>query len=172
MKNKALRIIAISVIGLAIALLLPEVVSAGWRLIYGPSVTYRSWSIRPPFEWYAAKKGEGMMIERMSHLPWRQGPMIFFQPVHFTKTFPFNYIVYGEVQARSMERKGYEVTEEQAIRVAGEVGACWTFVSKIQPQNLWIACIVPKDLTSADYIGTAASENTFREILSQIKRAN
>lgn len=112
------------------------------------------------------------MIERMSHLPWRQGPMIFFQPVHFTKTFPFNYIVYGEVQARSMERKGYEVTEEQAIRVAGEVGACWTFVSKIQPQNLWIACIVPKDLTSADYIGTAASENTFREILSQIKRAN
>jgi hypothetical protein len=172
MKNKTLRISLIVTVGLAVALLLPEVLSAGWRVIYGPSVTYRGWSIRPPFDWYATKRGEGMMVESMSHLPWRQGPMIFFQPVHFTKTYPFNYITYGEVQARTMEKRGYEVTQEDIVHIAGQVGACWDFVSEIQPQNVWIACIVPKDLTAADYIGAAASENKFREILSQIKRAN
>ena len=112
------------------------------------------------------------MVERMSHLPWRQGPMIFFQPVHFTKTYHFNYILYGEVQARTMESRGYEVTREDIVHVAGEVGACWDFVSMTQHQNVWIACILPKDLTSADYIGTRAYANTFDEILSNIKRSN
>jgi hypothetical protein len=164
--------IAIATVALVLAALLPEVVSGGWHLFHGRSVTYRTWNIVLPFDWYAMKHGEGMTIESMSRLPWRQGPMAFFQPVHFTKTFPFNFSVYGKVQAQSLEERGYELRQEQPISIAGANGECWTFVSKTSPENLWIACIVPKDLTSADYIGARAYANTFDEILSNIKRSD
>jgi hypothetical protein len=71
-----------------------------------------------------------------------------------------------------LEERGYELRQEQPISIAGANGECWTFVSKTSPENLWIACIVPKDLTSADYIGARAYANTFDEILSNIKRSD
>ncbi|MFZ0211347.1 MAG: hypothetical protein WBE20_00455 [Candidatus Acidiferrales bacterium] len=163
--------IAAAIVFLAIAIFLPEVVSAGWHVAHGKTVTFRGWKVDVPFEWYARSHGEDMTVERMSRLSWRQDPIAVFQPVHFTKTYPFQYELYGKEQALVMRAKGYLLSGQQDLEIAGKGGRCWTFNAWNNRDNLWIACIVPKDLTAADYIGTRAYAPNFFSVLSQIKTA-
>lgn len=150
--------------------LLPEVVSAGWHLRYGRSVDFRGWNVTLPFEWFAVKSGDGMTVERMTRLPWQHGPSVVFLPVHFGPRYVFDYKVYGKVQARTMLTRGYRQSREQGIRIANADGECWTFVSVTRAQDYWISCVVPKDLTSVDFIGTSSYEQPFDDILTHIAR--
>jgi hypothetical protein len=167
-RNK-FRVIVLGVL-LVCAALLPEVVSAGWHLAHGRTVSYRSWKVVVPFGWYAISHGEAMSVERMSELPWRHGPAAVFQPVHFSKTYPFKYDLFGKEQAGTLRAIGYLLSEQRDIVVAGKDGRCWTFDSWKNHNQLWIACIVPKDLTSADYIGDRAHANDFLSLLTQTQR--
>lgn len=162
--------LAILAIVLLLVILLPEVVSAGWRLRYGRSVAFRGWDVTLPFEWFAMKNGEGMAVERMTRLPWHRGPVAVFLPVHFGKRYSFDSAVYGKVQAQTLLQRGYRQVGEQRVKIAGAEGDCWKFVSNTRAEDYWISCFVPKDLTSVDFMGNGYYENSFDDILSEIKR--
>lgn len=170
MKPPSKGTITIATVLLLVAILLPQVVSAGWHLTHGRTVSYRSWQVAVPFGWYATSRGEVMSVERMSEIPWQRHSSVEFQPVHFTKTFPFSYDVFGKEQAMTLRSGGYVMTGERDVQVAGKDGRCWTFHDRKNQRELWIACIVPEDLTSADYIGDAAYANDFFALLTQSKR--
>jgi hypothetical protein len=158
--------LAVLAILLAAAVLLPQLVSAGWHLAHGRTANYRSWKVSVPFGWYAMSRGEGMSVERMSELPWQQNPVATFLPVHFTKTYPFQYDLFAKEQAGTLRAMGYLFAEQRDVQVAGKGGRCWTFNSRKNNDQLWITCIVPKDLTSADYEGSKAYANDFFSLLT------
>jgi hypothetical protein len=152
------------------AILLPQVVSAGWHIAHGRTVNYRSWKVVVPFGWYAISRGPGMSVERMAELPWQKAPVATFLPVYFTKTYPFSYDLFGKEQQRTLRAMGYLLLEQRDVRVAGQDGRCWTFDKYKNHNQLWIACIVPKDLTSADYIGNRAYADEFLSFFTQTQR--
>ena len=167
-----LKISAAAILAL-IAIFLPEVVSAAWHAVHGRTVTYRQWEVKVPFEWYAVKHGEGMAVERMTRLSWQKAPTAEFLPVHFSKTYPskyFKYDVYGKAQAQALGGQGYLLQGQRDIQIAGKPGMCWIFNKYKHDEQLWIACIVPTDLTSADYIGNKAYADEFFSFLSQTQR--
>ncbi len=170
MSRKTKWKIGAAAIFLTLAILLPEVVSAGWHMVHGRSVEFRGWKVTVPFEWYAVSHGEGMTVERMSRLSWEKYPVATFLPVHFTKTSPFSYDLFGSVQAGVLRARGYLPSAMRDIEVGGEGGRCWIFISAAHRNQEWIDCIVPKDLTSVDYIGPAANANEFFSLLGNIKR--
>lgn len=170
MKSATKVKLAVAAALLLVAVFLPEVVSAGWHITHGRTVDYRAWKVDVPFEWYAISHGEGMSVERMTRLSWEKAPQVEFLPVHFTKTYPFKYDVYGKSQARTLQGVGYLLQGQRDIQVAGKPGMCWTFNKYKQDDQLWIACIVPKDLTSADYIGNKAYASEFFSFLTQTER--
>jgi len=162
--------IVAAVVFAALAILLPEVVSAGWHAVHGRTVEFRGWKITVPFEWYAVRRGEGMSVERMSRLSWQKDPVATFLPIHFTKTYSFNYNVFGGVQEKLLHSEGYSTGPQRDIHLGGQDGRCWTFTSKADREQLWISCVVPKDLTSVDYIGPEAYANDFFSLLGNIER--
>ncbi len=152
---------------------LPEVVSAGWHIAHGRTVTYRQWKVTVPFEWYAISHGEGMAVERMTRLSWQKAPTVEFLPVHFSNLYSskyFKYEVYGKAQAQTLRTRGYLLQGQRDIQIAGKPGMCWTFSKYKQNDQLWIACIVPTDLTSADYIGNQVYADEFFSFLTQTQR--
>lgn len=155
---------------LLIAIFLPEVVSAGWHITHGRTVDYRAWKVDVPFEWYAISHGEGMSVERMTRLSWEKAPEVEFLPVHFGPAYHFNYDIYGKSQAQTMRGKGYLFQDQRDVQIAGKPGMCWIFNKYKHVDQLWIACIVPKDLTSADYIGNKAYAEEFFSFLTQTQR--
>lgn len=170
MKTASKVKIAIAAVVLVAAIFLPVVVSAAWHVAHGRTVNYRSWQVVVPFGWYATSHGEGMSVERMSELPWRKGPTVEFLPVHFTKTYPFSYDLFGKEQQSTLRAVGYLPLEQRDLQIAGKDGRCWTFENWKKHDQLWIACIVPKDLTSADFIGSKAYANDFFWLLTQSKQ--
>lgn len=169
MKPKTKWKIAAAGILLTLAVLLPEVVSGGWHMIHGRSVVYRGWKVTVPFEWYAVRRGDGMSLERMARFSWNDGPVAVFLPVHFTKQFHFNYDIFAAAQAKSLKPNGYFPVAQRDARIAGQIGRCWTFSSKLQRNQEWIDCIVPEDLTSVDYIGPKACANAFFALIDRIQ---
>lgn len=169
MSRKTKWKIGAAVIFAALAILLPEVVSAGWHVVHGRSVEFRGWKVTVPFEWYAIRHGEGMTVERMTRLSWEKDPVATFLPVHFTKTYPFNYDVFAGVQTKFLRGKGYAPGAVRNIQIGANGGKCWTFTSKANSEQLWISCVVPKDLTSVDYIGPAAYANDFFSVIGNIQ---
>lgn len=151
------------------AICLPEVVSAAWHMVHGRTVDYRQWEVKVPFEWYAVRHGEVMSVERMTRLPWNK-PEAEFQPMHFGKAYHFQYEVYGKSQAQALQGKGYLLQGQRDIQIAGKAGMCWTFNKYKEDDHLWIACIVPTDLTAADYIGDKAYADEFFSFLTQTQR--
>lgn len=170
MKPPSKGTIAISAVLLLVAILLPQVVSAGWHLAHGRTVNYRSWQVAVPFGWYATSHGEVLSVERMSEIPWQKHPVAEFQPVHFSKSYFFSYDLFGKEQALTLRSRGYLLMEQRDMQVAGRDGRCWTFDNRQNRSEVWIACIVPKDLTSADYTGNVAYANDFFALLTQSKR--
>jgi hypothetical protein len=164
-----LKIVA-AVAALLLAIFLPQVVSAGWHLMHGRTVDYRSWKVVVPSGWYAMSHGEGMSVERMAELPWQEHPVANFLPVHFAKTYSFQYDVFQKAQDRTMRAMGYLPLWQRDIQVAGQEGRCWTYNNWKDRKQLWIACIVPKDFTSADYHGTQAYADDFFSLLTQTQR--
>lgn len=162
--------IAIAIIVLIGAIFLPEVVSAAWHVAHGRRVSFRAWQVVVPFGWYATRHGEGMSIERMSELPWEKGPAAEFLPVHFAKTYPFSYDLFGKEQAATLRGMGYLPVAQRDVQIAGRDGRCWTFDNWKKHDQLWIACIVPKDLTSADFIGDKSYADAFFSLLTESKR--
>lgn len=165
--------ISAAAILMLMAIFLPEVVSAAWHAVHGRTVTYRQWEVQVPFEWYAVSHGEGMSVERMTRLSWEKAPTAEFLPVHFSKIFPskyFKYDVYGKAQAQSLRGQGYLLQGQRDIEIAGKPGMCWIFNKYKHDEQLWIACIVPTDLTSADYIGDKAYADEFFSFLAQTQR--
>ena len=153
-----------------VAIFLPEVVSAGWHIAHGRTVDYRQWKVTVPFEWYAISHGEGMAVERMTRLSWEKAPEAEFLPVHFAKTYPFKYELYGKSQAQTLRARGYLLQGQRDIQIAGKPGMCWIFNKYKEDEQLWIACIVPTDLTSADYIGNKAYAEEFFSFLAETQR--
>lgn len=170
MKAPSKGTITIAAVLLLVAILLPQVVSAGWHIVHGRTVKYRAWEVAVPFGWYATSHGEGMSVERMSEVPWRKGPAAEFLPVHFTKTYPFSYSLFGKEQAATLRGMGFLPVDQRNVQVAGKDGRCWTFDNWKNHDQLWIACIVPKDLTSADFIGNRAYANDFFSLLTESQR--
>lgn len=159
-----------AIVFLALAVLLPEVVSAGWHIVHGRSVVFRSWKITVPFEWFAVRDGEGMSVERMSRLSWQKDPVATFLPVHFGTAYHFDYDLFGRVQARTLYARGYSPSTQQSIHIAGQEGRCWTFISAAQHDQEWINCVAPQDLTSVDYIGPASYANEFFAVVRNIQQ--
>lgn len=155
---------------LLVAIFLPEVVSAAWHIAHGRTVDYRSWKVVVPFEWYAISHGEGMSVERMTRLSWQKAPEVEFLPVHFGKAYHFQYEVYGKAQAQAMSGRGYLLQGQRDIQIADKPGMCWTFSQYKHSDHLWIACVVPQDLMSADYIGNKAYAGEFFSFLTQTQR--
>jgi hypothetical protein len=165
-----IAVLIVLVMLLVAAVLLPEVVSAAWHIAHGRTVRYRSWKVVVPFGWYAMSHGEGMSVARMSELPWENGPIANFLPVHFAKTYPFSYELFGKEQALTLQGRGYVPLGQRNLQVAGKDGRCWTFYRQKDHDQLWIACIVPKDLISADYIGDQADARAFFSLLAASQR--
>lgn len=170
MKAPSKGTITIAAVFLLVAILLPQVVSAGWHLAHGRTVNYRSWQIDVPFGWYATSHGEVLSVERLSEIPWKRHSAVEFQPVHFSKAFPFSYDLFGKEQAITLRSGGYVLRGQRDLRVTGKDGRCWMFDDQRNRGQVWIACIVPKDLTSADYIGDAAYANDFLSLLTRTQR--
>lgn len=170
MERKTKWKIGLAVIFAALAILLPEVVSAGWHAVHGRTVEFRGWKITVPFEWYARQQGEAMTVERMARFSWRKGPVATFLPVHFGPGYKFDYNVFGGVQARVLRAQGYVEGATRDVRVANGDGRCWTFTARANQRQLWISCVVPKDLTSVDYIGPEAYTNEFFSVIGNIQR--
>jgi hypothetical protein len=162
--------IGAAIVLLTLAILLPEVVSAGWHIVHGRSVVFRSWKITVPFEWYTVRQGEGISMVRMSRLSWQKGPVATFLPLHFTKNYRFDYDVFGSVQARTLRGRGYLPAGQDNILIDDIAGRCWTFASDHDHGQVWIDCIVPKDLTSVDYEGPAAYAKDFLSVIGSIQR--
>lgn len=162
--------IAIAIIVLIGAIFLPEVVSAAWHVAHGRKVSFRAWQVAVPFGWYATRHGEGISVERMSELPWKKGPAVEFLPVHFAKTYPFSYDLFGKEQAATLRAAGYLPVAQRDVQVAGRAGRCWTFDNSKNHSQLWIACIVPEDLTSADFIGNKSYAEDFFSLLAESTR--
>ncbi len=158
--------LAILAVLLLAALLLPQLVSAGWHLAHGRTVNYRTWKVEVPFGWYAISRGEGMSLERMSQFPWQQNPVATFLPMHFAKTYAFRYDLFAQEQEGTLRAMGYLFAEQRDVRVAGKDGRCWIFDHRKNHDQLWIACVVPKDLTSADYEGSRAYADDFFSLLT------
>ena len=161
--------IAAAIALLSLAILLPEVVSAGWHMVHGRTVVFRSWKVTVPFEWYAVKRGEGMTIERMSHLSWQNSPAATFLPLHFSKTYQFDYDVFAGVQSKLLRSRGYALSGQEDIRIGNQDGRCWTFTSMTRRDQQWINCVAPKDLTSVDYQGPSAYANEFLSVMANIQ---
>lgn len=172
MKHPSKPTLVVAGILLLVAILLPQVVSAGWHLVHGRTVNYRAWKIAVPFGWYAMKRDDGMTVERMSGLPcpWRKGPVAMFQPVHFTKTFPFSYDIFEKYNRSTLKAWDYSFVEQHDVKVAGDDGRCLTFDHPKNRDQVWISCVVPKELTSADYIGSKAYADEFLSLLTQTQR--
>lgn len=162
-------VLVVLAILLIAAILLPEVVAAAWHMAHGRAVTYRSWRVAVPSGWYAMSHGEGMSVARMAELPWKSGPIANFLPVHFAKTYPFSYDLFGQEQELTLEGRGYLPLGERDLEVAGKKGRCWMFYSRKDARQMWIACIVPGDLTSADYVGDKADAGAFFTLLASIE---
>lgn len=165
--KKAKIVAAIALV--AIAVFLPEVISAAWHVAHGKTVTFRGWNIDVPFEWYARSQGEEMTVERMTRLSWLPHPVAVFQPVHFTRQYHFESDVYAKEQAIVMKGKGYAPSGQRNLEIAGADGQCWTFDSMSNSDNVWISCIVPQELTSADYSGPKGYAADFFSLLQQTK---
>ncbi|HEV2288165.1 MAG TPA: hypothetical protein VGR81_04355 [Candidatus Acidoferrales bacterium] len=155
----------------AVAVFLPEVVSAAWHVAHGETVTFRGWKVNVPFEWFARSQGEDMTVERMTRLSWLPHPVVVFEPSHFTRQYHFQSDVYAKSEALVMKGKGYLPSGQRTLEIAGADGLCWTFDSSASPNNVWISCIVPKELTSADYSGPKDYAASFFSLLQQIKPA-
>jgi len=168
MNSKAKWKIGAAIVFLSLAILLPEVVSAGWHIVHGRTVVFRSWKVTVPFEWYAVKNGEGMMVERMTRLSWEK-PVATFLPVHFSKTYQFDYDVFAGVQSKLLRSRGYTPSGQEDIRIGNQGGRCWTFTSMTQHDQQWINCVAPKDLTSVDYIGPSAYASEFLSVMANIQ---
>ncbi|HEV2616128.1 MAG TPA: hypothetical protein VGU63_05905 [Candidatus Acidoferrales bacterium] len=153
----------------ALAVLLPEVVSAGWHVVHGRSFEFRTWKVTVPFEWYAVRHGEGMSVQRMSRLSWQKGPVATFLPIHFGEAYHFDYDVFGSVQAKFLRAHGYLLPTQQSIRIGGQEGRCWTFILAAQRDREWINCVSPAALTSVDYIGPLAYTNEFFAVVGNIQ---
>lgn len=169
MKPPSKPTIVIAAVLLLVAILLPQVVSAGWHLAHGRTVNYRSWQVTVPFGWYATNHGEVLSVERMPEFPWQRHSSVEFQPVHFAKNFPFSYELFGKEQALTLRGGGYLLTGQRDVQVAGKDGRCWTFDNQRHHDQLWIACIVPKDFTSADFIGNKSYADQFFSLLQESK---
>ncbi|MGB7023903.1 MAG: hypothetical protein WBD73_08910 [Candidatus Acidiferrales bacterium] len=161
--------IGAAIVFLSLAILLPEVVSAGWHIVHGRSVVFRSWKITVPFGWYAVRRGEGISVIRMSRLSWQDNPEATFLPVHFSKTYQFDYDVFAGVQSKFLRARGYTPSGQEDIRIGNQGGYCWTFTSLTQRDQRWINCVAPKDLTSVDYIGPAAYAHEFLSVMANIQ---
>ena len=161
--------IGAAIVLLSLAILLPEVVSAGWHIVHGRTVVFRSWKVTVPFEWYAVRRGEGMSVVRMSRLSWQDNPEATFLPVHFSKTYPFNYDTFAGVQSKLLRARGYTPSGQEDIRIGNQGGRCWTFTSTTQRDQQWINCVAPKDLTSVDYQGPSAYANEFLSVVANIR---
>lgn len=161
--------IGAAIVLLSLAILLPEVVSAGWHIVHGRTVVFRSWKVTVPFEWYAVRRGEGMSLVRMSRLSWQDNPEATFLPVHFSKTYPFNYDTFAGVQSKLLRARGYTPSGQEDIRIGNQGGRCWTFTSTTQRDQQWINCVAPKDLTSVDYQGPSAYANEFLSVVANIR---
>lgn len=169
MKPRTNLRIVLAAILLVCATLLPQVVSAGWHIAHGRTVNFRTWKVAVPFGWYAVSRGEGMSVERMSELPWKTPTVATFLPVHFSKAFRFDkeYDLYAKEQASTLKAWDYSLVTQRDVQIAGKDGRCWTFKNRKNSDQLWIACIVPEDLTSADYVGSTAYADTFFSLLTR-----
>lgn len=161
--------VGVAIVLLSLAILLPEVVSAGWHIVHGRTVVFRSWKVTVPFEWYAVRRGEGMSVVRMSRLSWQDNPEATFLPVHFSKAYPFNYDTFAGVQSKLLRARGYTPSGQEEIRIGNQGGRCWTFTSTTQRDQQWISCVAPKDLTSVDYKGPSAYANEFLSVVANIR---
>ena len=170
MKRPGKPTLVIAGILLLIAILLPQVVSAGWHIVHGRTVNYRAWKITVPFGWYAMKRDDGMTVERMSELSWQKGPVAMFQPLHFAKTFPFSYDIYEKYNRATLKAWDYTFVEQRDVKIAGKDGRCLTFNNLKNRDQVWISCVVPYDLTSADYIGSKAYADEFLSFLTRTQR--
>ena len=169
MSPKAKWKIGAAIVLLSLAILLPEVVSAGWHIVHGRTVVFRSWKITVPFGWYAVRRGEGMSVVRMSRLSWQDNPEATFLPVHFSKTYQFDYEAFAGVQSKLLRSRGYAPSGQEDIRIGNQGGRCWTFTSMTQRDQQWISCVAPKDLTSVDYKGPSAYANEFLWVMANIR---
>src|SRR5487761_588355 len=140
MKLKIKWKIGAAIVFLTLAMLLPEVVSAGWHIVHGRTVVFRSWKVTVPFEWYAVKSGEGMTVQRMSRLSWQKDPVATFHQLHFSKTYQFDYDVFAGVQSKLLRARGYTPSGQEDIRIGNQGGYCWTFTSLTQRDQRWINC--------------------------------
>lgn len=161
--------IGAAIVLLSLAILLPEVVSAGWHIVHGRTVVFRSWKVTVPFGWYAVRRGEGMSVVRMSRLSWQDNPEATFLPVHFSKKYKFDYDVFAEVQSKLLRARGYAPSGQEDIRIGNQDGRCWTFTSMTGRDQEWIDCVAPKDLTSVDYKGPSAYATEFLSVMANIQ---
>lgn len=169
--TKKYRIWAALVIAtlLAVALFLPELVGIGWHVIYGKEVSYRTWQIPVPSDWFAIHQGESLTLERMLHFPLReQTPTVVFLPMHTSKNFAFDVNVWTNVQINLQNQRGYRLAATRNMLVGGARGYCWEFVNRQDDSRWWITCLVPSERLSADFSGQRVFAADFYSILPQI----
>lgn len=163
-----LALIVVLMVGAA---LLPEVVGAGWHVFHGKSAHYRGWDIPVPTGWFAVHQGEGLAVERMLRFAlWRDAPTIVFLPVHVTDRYVFDRSVWQRVQVQMQVHNGYQLTGTRDIQAAGQAGYCWEFARRQDAGQLWVTCIVPAERLSADFRGDRAYLAAFYAILPGISR--
>lgn len=152
-----------------IAFFLPELVGFGWHVIHGPDAVYHGWRIPVPTGWFAMRRGEGLVLERMLHLPIRDStPTVVLLPMHTGTGFVFDPNVWADVQIGIQARRGYRLAGMRQIIMAGHTGYCWEFVRR-KDQNLWwITCLAPSQRLSADFSGRHPYSGAFYEILPGI----
>ncbi len=163
---------AFTVVTVALALIaafLPDLVGAGWHLLYGPSIRYRGWQIPVPRGWFAMHQGEGIVIGRMLALAlWRPAPTAVFLPIHVTPEFVFDQKIWEEEQVAIQGHRGYRLDKGEAVVVAVRPGYCWEFSATAHPRHLWITCIIPADRMSVDYSGGPEFVPVFFSMLARI----
>jgi len=163
--------IGVIALALLLAAFLPEVVAAGWHLVYGDTVRYAEWNITVPAGWFAVTHGEGLAVQRMRRFSvWKAPPVALFLPVHVGPEYRFVFEVWHSEQTKLLAQKGYRLAGGQGTQVAGSQGYCWEFLHTSDSSKSWITCIIPGERLSADFMGDRAHIPAFYSLVRGVTR--
>lgn len=167
----ALAVIALS---LAIAVFLPETVSAIWHVTHGRRAKFPSVSAPVPFGWWAFHGEDSLIIAKMPHslLGEKQDQYVILQ----TSALPSSPQTDRDRRKASLSetqrKRGYAFVIENRSKIHGQDCYCYSFRNVNDERLVLTTCDIPGFQISIDFVGEAAQAPVFESILQGLRKTN
>ncbi len=151
----------------------PTIVATAWHLLHGDSITYKTWEVPVPKGWYAASKGEMLIVTRMARFRERgNGPNIALLslPIPAGSAPTSHRLKRAEIEVFS--KNGYVFTGGRAIRLGNHEGYCLEFVRRDNRDYIRITCKVLTDQLGVDFEGYRTFVADFYSVLQGVSPAS